>query len=68
MTDGVIPIVKINEVFQEVLLPSEANRVYLEFKPFARHAWIAHIFWFSLLVLAVFKLWQRFWRKDSEKV
>lgn len=70
MNDGwkVAPTVEINGVFQGVLLPSGVNRVHLEFKPFACHAWIAHIFWFSLLVLAVFKLWQRFLRKGSEKV
>ncbi|WP_127806782.1 hypothetical protein [Hydrogenophaga sp. NH-16] len=37
---------EINGIFQGVILPSETFRVRLDFKPFARHAWLAHAFWF----------------------
>jgi hypothetical protein len=47
----------INGVFQGVLLSQGVSRVRLEFKPYARYAWIAHIFWLSLLVLTGFKGW-----------
>ncbi|MCX5871515.1 MAG: hypothetical protein NTY00_13015 [Deltaproteobacteria bacterium] len=49
----------INGVFQGVLLPQDVQRVRLEFKPYARYAWIAHFFWLFLLVLLGFKAWQR---------
>lgn len=49
----------VNGVFQGVILSSDAQRVRLEFKPFARFAWIGHVFWLSLLVLFVLKVWQR---------
>jgi hypothetical protein len=49
----------INGVFQGVLLPQNVQRVRLEFKPYARYAWIAHFFWLFLLVLLGFKVWQR---------
>ena len=49
----------INGVFQGVLLSQDAQRVRLEFKPYARYAWIAHVFWLSLLALLGFKAWQR---------
>lgn len=47
----------INGVFQGVFLPQDVSRVRLEFKPFARHAWVAHIFWLLLFVLVGFKGW-----------
>jgi hypothetical protein len=49
----------INGVFQGVLLPQDVQRVRLEFKPYARYAWIAHFFWLFLLALLGFKVWQR---------
>ncbi|MDP3696058.1 MAG: hypothetical protein Q8R42_08095, partial [Desulfocapsaceae bacterium] len=49
----------INGVFQGVLLPQDVQRVRLEFKPYARYAWIAHFFWLFLLALLGFKAWQR---------
>lgn len=64
----VAPTVEINGVFQGVLLPSESNRVRLEFKPFVRYAWIAHVFWFLLLVLAGFKFWRSYGHRHLEKV
>jgi hypothetical protein len=42
---------EINGVFQGVLVPSDAQRVRLEFRPFARHAWVAHVSWLLLLAL-----------------
>lgn len=49
----------VNGVFQGVILSSDAQRVRLEFKPFARFAWIGHVFWLSLLVLFILKIRQR---------
>ena len=61
------PTVEINGVFQGVLLPSESSRVRLEFKPFVRFAWIAHVFWVLLLILVGFKSWWRYRRRVLEK-
>ena len=57
--------IEVNGVFQGVLLPSETQRVHLRFEPFVRYAWIAHLFWLSLLILVGFKYWQRYRRKDQ---
>lgn len=47
----------INGVFQGVLLPSGAQRVRLEFRPYARYAWIAHVFWLLLAAVLGFMAW-----------
>lgn len=60
--------VEVNGVFQGVLLPPETRRVRLEFKPLARYAWIAHVFWLLLLLLAGVKSWQGYRRKALERV
>ncbi|MGH8557434.1 MAG: hypothetical protein ACRESZ_08235, partial [Methylococcales bacterium] len=49
----------VNEVFQGVLIPNDSRRVRLEFKPWARHAWIAHVFWLLLLVVSGWTLWRK---------
>lgn len=43
-------VVAVNGVFLGVPLPNEAERVRLEFRPAARFAWMAKIFWILLLV------------------
>ena len=63
-----VPTVEINGVFQGVLLPPEVNRVRLEFKPLVRYSWVAHVFWFLLLVLAGFKSWRSYRDRVLEKV
>jgi len=45
----------VNGVFQGVFLPLGTQRVRLEFKPYSRYAWIAHLFWIFLLALLGFK-------------
>jgi hypothetical protein len=50
----------VNGVFQGVLLPRDAQRVRLDFRPYARYAWIAHVFWLFLLALLGFTTW---WKK-----
>jgi hypothetical protein len=50
--------VAINGVFQGVLLPPDAQRVRLEFRPFARYAFIAHVFWLFLFSLLVVRGWR----------
>lgn len=64
----VAPTVEINGVFQGVLLPSESNRVRLEFKPFVRYAWIAHVFWLLLFILVAFKSWRSYQNRPLEKI
>lgn len=49
----------VNGVFQGVLLPQNAQEVRLEFKSYARYAWVAHIFWLILLALIGFKARKR---------
>jgi hypothetical protein len=49
--------VAVNGVFQGVLLPSGARRVRLEFRPYARYAWIAHVFWLLLAAVLGFMAW-----------
>lgn len=51
----------INGVFQGVLLPKNVQRVRLEFKPYTRYAWVAHVFWLILLALIGFKAWETEW-------
>jgi hypothetical protein len=51
----------INGVFQGVLLPQNAQRVRLEFKPYTRYAWVAHVFWLILLALIGFMAWKKKW-------
>jgi hypothetical protein len=46
--------VPVNGVFQGVALPPGTQTVRLQFVPFVRFAWIAHVFWaLVLLILAV---------------
>lgn len=49
----------VNGVFQGVLLPQDTQRVRLEFKPYSRFAWVAHLFWLFLLALLGLKKWQK---------
>lgn len=56
----------INGVFQGVLLPRDAQRVRLEFKPYARYSWVAHVLWLILLALAGFKAWKKKWNWVSK--
>lgn len=50
---------EINGVFQGVAIPPNAQRIRLEFKPFARYAWGAHVFWLILIVLLGITAWQK---------
>jgi hypothetical protein len=43
--------VPVNGVFQGVLLPDGAQKLRLAFLPFARFAWVAHVFWMLVLIL-----------------
>lgn len=49
----------VNGVFQGVLLPQDAVRVRLEFKPWVRYAWIAHVVWSLLLVTLILTFWRQ---------
>lgn len=60
--------VEVNGVFQGVLVPQDSREVRLDFKPLARYAWIAHVFWLQLLLLVGFKSWQGYRRKALQKV
>jgi hypothetical protein len=48
------PTLPVNGAFQGIRLPAETQTVRLQFLPFVRFAWIAHVFWaFALLILVV---------------
>lgn len=51
-------VIEVNGVFQGVLLPANAQRVRLEFRPMTRHAWVANAFWLVMLGLIVWRLWK----------
>jgi hypothetical protein len=53
----------VNGVFQGVLLPGGAQRVRLEFRPYARYAWIAHVVWILLAAWLGFMTWSN--RRNS---
>lgn len=40
----------VNGIFQGVVLPEGTQQVRLQFKPFVRFAWLAHVFWFLVLL------------------
>jgi hypothetical protein len=50
--------VPVNGVFQGVLLPAGTRTVRLRFEPFARLAWLAHVFWLILGLTCVWR-WTR---------
>ena len=53
--------IPVNGVFQGVLLPEGTQKVQLQFKPFVRFAWIAHVFWLLVLLVLAFqgmRAWQ----------
>jgi hypothetical protein len=45
----------VNGVFQGVMLPDGARKVKLEFLPYVRFAWIAHVFWVFVLAALAFQ-------------
>ncbi|MEM6988764.1 MAG: hypothetical protein AAF499_19850, partial [Pseudomonadota bacterium] len=42
------PAVPVNGAFQGVWVAAGSERIRLEFAPYARFAWIAHVFWFGV--------------------
>jgi hypothetical protein len=58
----------VNGVFQGVLLPQDTHRVRLEFKPYSRFSWIAHIFWLFLLTLLGLKEWQKLRHSTNKRI
>jgi hypothetical protein len=49
----------VNGVFQGVIVPINAQRIRLEFKPYSRFAWLGHLFWLFLLLIFGIQAWQR---------
>ncbi len=47
--------VPVNEVFQGVLLPEGAQKLRLQFRPFVRFAWLAHVFWLLVLTALAYQ-------------
>lgn len=45
--------VPVNGVFQGVVIPAGSEMVRLQFMPFVRFAWIAHVFWLVVIFMAV---------------
>jgi hypothetical protein len=58
----------VNDVFQGILLPQDAQRVQIEFKPYVRFSWVAHVFWLVLLSLLGFNAWQKKYHSGGERV
>jgi hypothetical protein len=50
-----VTTVPVNDVFQGVLLPERTQKVHMQFKPYVRFAWIAHIFWLFVLMVLVLR-------------
>jgi hypothetical protein len=49
-----VPTGPVNDIFQGAALPEGARQARFRFEPYARFAWIAHVFWLiALLILAV---------------
>lgn len=53
---------RVNRVFEGVVLPAGARMVRLQFLPFVRFAWIAHVFWLIVLTVLTVQMW---WRNPS---
>lgn len=49
----------IKGIFQGVVVPMNAERIRLEFKPYSRFAWLGHLFWVFLLLVLGVQAWQR---------
>lgn len=47
----------VNGVFQGVSLPPESRFIRMEFKPYARYAWLGHFFWLGMFVFMAFRIW-----------
>ncbi len=56
----------VNGTFQGVLLPAGVRGVRLAFRPFARYAWGAHVFWLLVLVRLGWAAWRKGRRTDAE--
>jgi hypothetical protein len=54
--------VEVNGVFLGALLPSNSKCIRFEFKPLVRFAWVAHVFWISLLIYVCFASRNKFTR------
>lgn len=56
----VASLTEVNGVFQGVYLPSNTQRVRLEFRPFSRYMWIGHVFWCFMFVLLGVTCWRKY--------
>lgn len=64
-----IDTTSVNGVFQGVLVPEGTEVVKIEFKPYVRHSWVGHLFWFLLfffVVLRRFRLGS--WKIDLRRI
>ncbi|HEV7880216.1 MAG TPA: hypothetical protein VGP39_19335 [Bradyrhizobium sp.] len=48
--------IRVQDFFQGVVIPANARLVRLEFLPFARFAWLAHVFWVIALLYGCSRL------------
>lgn len=55
----------VNSAFQGVALPAGAQKVRLQFLPYVRSAWLAHVFWLLVLTILVA---QACWRRRGRLV
>jgi hypothetical protein len=57
--------VPVNGVFQGVVIPATSELVRLQFMPFVRFAWIAHVFWVIVILMAVLGRYRHRRRPDA---
>ena len=51
--------VPVNGAFQGVVIPAASDLVRLQFMPYVRFAWIAHVFWVVVILMAVVGRYRR---------
>jgi hypothetical protein len=59
--------IPVNGVFQGVVIPAKSEVVRLQFMPFVRFAWLAHVFWILVILMAVLGRYRHHWgpRRDD---
>ncbi len=57
--------IEINGVFQGAVIPPNAQRIRLAYKPLVRYLWVTHLFWCFVLIFLGMKIWKTHWRRRS---
>lgn len=56
--------VLVDGVFEGVVIPPDAHRVRLEFRPYVRYAWIGHLFWLLMTVVLAWGVGRAMWLRS----